>query len=500
MISMRRNVFLFFNILGLCLLSCITMQAQRDFRLVENRNYWLTSGNGASLTTFSQPSISTADVFYNYSKGNLRGELEGSHNNQFGLEAESFYRLSEKVVVYGSLTYDNNFATHMSGSMLLPSPDLMPFDIVEATDENSGNKRFEYFNIIGAVGWQVAPKWSVGAKVDFTAGTYAKFRDLRHTNTLMNIDARASAFYNFDGRNGVGASFIYKRRTESVEFETFGTTDKVFKTLVDYANGYGETETFGGDGFTDSSHETPLYNQYFGVGLQGGLAGLYGEIDYLYRKGYYGKKSQYTVNHSDHSSNIFVWRVRYVLPQSRGYLCMFEIGQTSEVLTSSRTNYRRETMPDNPSAIYYQYYDNTKISDKARQSGYVGFTGYWKPSGEIYLWYANAQVGYVHSKQTAYLFPYFFTEKFTSINPEVTGRRNFVFANTNLLAIELSYGMQFKYAEQLNGSFTIKYEQALRDKSVRPWIAAGYEYRRGLEDEIKGLSRNYFMAQIGVTF
>lgn len=495
MISMKRIVFLFFNII-----TTLIVSAQRDFQLVENQNFWLTSGNSASLTTFNVPTISTGNIFYNYSSGSLRGDMQGSHNNQFGVDAQSYYRINDKLVVYGNVIYDNNYASNLAGSMFLTHDDLKPFDLVEATDENIGSKRYEFFNIDGAVGWKITNHLSLGAKFDFTAGTYAKYRDLRHTNTLMDIDARANLFWNFSGLNGVGASFIYKRRSETMKFETFGTTDKVFKTLVDYANGYGEIETYGGDGFTDSSNETPMYNQYFGVGLQGGLIGLYGEIDYLHRSGYYGKKSQYTVNHSDHSSNIFRWKVRYVLPEQRSYLCMFEIGQTSEVLSSFRTNYRKETMEGNGSVTYYEYYEPTKISDKAMQAGYFSFKGYWKPVGDIYLWYANANVGYVHSKQSAYLFPSIYTERFTSINPEVTGRRSFFVRDTDLLSVELVYGMQFKFEEQLNVGVNLKYELGLHNKNIRPWLLAGYSLRHGIGDEIKNLNRNSLYLMLGITF
>lgn len=427
--------------------------------------------------------------------------MEGSHNNNFGAYIRSFTRLNDKVVVYGKAFYENTYATDMWGSMMVNTPELKPFDLAETTDENAGSKRFEYFNISGAVGWNIVKQLSIGTKIDFTAGSYAKFRDLRHTNTLMNLDTRVNAFWSLGGYNGIGGALIYKRRTETIKFETFGTTDKVFKTLVEYANGFGEIETFGGEGFTDSNHETPLYDQYLGAGIEGGLGNLYGRIDYSHRTGYYGRKSQYTACYSEHSGDNFHWCVRYVLPEQSRYLCMFEISQISELLTTCRTNYRRETLDGNSSVSYYEYYDPTKIADKARQQGDLSFTGYWKPKGEIFLWYVKASIGYVYGKQTAYIFPYIYTEKMKCIIPKVSWRRSFLFKDTSLLSLEIDYVMQLNYSSQIRGAMKVEYEIPIKKTSaIRPNLALGYEYNRGICEGLKGLYRNYFKAEVGVNF
>ena len=83
---------------------------------------------------------------------------------------------------------------------------------------------------------------------------------MRHTNALMNLYSRADLFYSLSNSYGIGLGFIYRRQTESLRFKTFGTTDAVYTTLVDYANGYGETETFGVEGFTDGGQEQPLFS------------------------------------------------------------------------------------------------------------------------------------------------------------------------------------------------------------------------------------------------
>ena len=43
--------------------------AQRDFKLTEQRNVWLASGNAAALTTFGDSTISQATLAYRHDGG-----------------------------------------------------------------------------------------------------------------------------------------------------------------------------------------------------------------------------------------------------------------------------------------------------------------------------------------------------------------------------------------------------------------------------------------------
>ena len=49
---MRPIIVLFVSML------CLPAMAQRDFKLTEQRNVWLASGNAAALTTFGDSTIS----------------------------------------------------------------------------------------------------------------------------------------------------------------------------------------------------------------------------------------------------------------------------------------------------------------------------------------------------------------------------------------------------------------------------------------------------------
>lgn len=481
-------------------LICLPVLAQRDFQLTEQRNFWLTSGNAAALTTYGDSTIAYGAVRYSYDGGNLRPLTEGRRQHTYGGEVQSYCRLSERVVAYGKITYTNRTGTEMSGSMLYPTAELLPFDLVDDSLGNAGDKQAELFRLNGAVGWNVWRGLSVGARVDYTAGDYAKHRDLRHTNTLMNLDTRVNVFYSLSDDAAVGAGFLYRRNTETMAFKAYGTTDRVFKTLIDYANRVGTVETFGSDGFTDDTQEQPLFTEYAGVTAQGSWHGLYADMAYRHRTGYYGRQSQYTVSHARHSGDDVSLSLRYQLPSTAGRLVWIDATVNTEKLTAERNNYRRVTATENTSVKYYEYYEPTKMSDKTQTYGTAAVTGYWKPAGDIYLFRLHAGMDYWYRRQTAYLYPTQLTAHSHAITPFANARRGFLFSNSGLMTVQLGYAMTFGSTKQLAAQAAVTYEMPVSGTTVRPHISLSYGFRTGLDDATKGLSRNTLAVSAGCTF
>ena len=217
---------------------------------------------------------------------------------------------------------------------------LMPFDLVEA-DNNAGDKSMETFSINGAIGWKAWRCLAIGAQLNYTAGTYAKQRDLRHSNTLMDINAGLDAHFLLPHNSGIGIGMVYSRRTEAMQFKTYGTTDQIYYTLIDYANHHGEREAFGTEGFTDSKNRLPLLSEYIGVRVQSKYNRLFADIVYSHRNGYYGRKSQYSASHEQHHGDNFALHLRYDITQRAERLVWVDLRMATERLTSERENYRR---------------------------------------------------------------------------------------------------------------------------------------------------------------
>ncbi len=481
-------------------LVCLPVMAQRDFVLTEQRNAWLTSGNAAALVTLHDSTIAHASIGYSHTGGALRSLSEGRRVDALSADVRSYYRLSPKLVAYGSMTYGYSNATQANGSMFFPTQELMPFDLVDNSSDNAGDKRMETFRINGAIGWTAWRNLSVGAKVDYTAGTYAKHRDLRHSNTLMNLDARLNAFLSLPCNSGIGAGFVYRRRTETMQFKTYGTTDRIYTTLIDYANGYGETEMFGTDGFTDDSRELPLLSNYVGFTAQGAWCRLFADMTYTHRTGYYGRQSQYTASHEQHRGDMFSLHLRYDFARSTRSLLWFDATMTTEQITANRENYRRTIAEDGTGATYYEYFEPTKMADKVQTYGTAAVTAYWKPAGEIFLWHVKGGMDYWTRKQTAYLYPETYTVSRHVVAPFVTARYGFLTRNASLWSVQLGGSMLTGSEEQANVHAALAYEMPIRGTRIRPSLTLGYDFRTATGGEMKGLTRNTLSVTAAATF
>ena len=142
------------------------------------------------------------------------------------------------------MDYDNFAVKNMLGSVFI-NPERKPFDLSEDSLTNPGNKHRDTYNLVGAVGIDLWRGLAVGAKVDYTAANYAKYKDLRHRNSLMQLNLSLGIAAPIGKKWMLGANYIYGRSTESLRFVTYGKTEKVYKTLVDYGAFTGEVEQFG---------------------------------------------------------------------------------------------------------------------------------------------------------------------------------------------------------------------------------------------------------------
>ncbi len=481
-------------------LVCLPVMAQRDFVLTEQRNAWLTSGNAAALVTLHDSTIAHATLGYSHTGGALRSLSEGRRVDALEADVRSYYRLSPKLVAYGSMTYGYKNATQANGSMFIPTQELMPFDLTDDSSDNAGDKRMETFRINGAIGWTAWRNLSVGAKVAYTAGTYAKHRDLRHSNTLMNLDARLNAFLSLPDNSGIGAGFVYRRRTETMLFKTYGTTDRIYTTLVDYANGYGETEMFGTDGFTDDSRELPLLSEHVGVTAQGAWRRLFLDMTYTHRTGYYGRQSQYTASHEQHRGDALALHLRYDIARSTQLLTWVDLSMTTEQLTSERENYRKTTATDGTAATYYEYFQPTKMADKVQTYGTAAVTAYWKPAGEIFLWHVKGGVDYWTRRQTAYVFPDTYTASRHIIAPFVTARRGILTRHASLWSVQAGCSMLTGSEEQWAANAAVSYEMPVRGTRIRPSLTVGYDFRTATGGDMKNLTRNTLSVTAAATF
>lgn len=484
-------------------LLCLPAMAQRDYELTLWRNPWLKSGNAAALTTYNDSTIAHATLYYMHDDGRRQTLSDGfaqtlsngKRQERYGADVQSVFRLSPHIVTYGRAAYQSINVSQATGSMLFPTAQLMPFDLIEDDDSNAGDKRMEQFNIDGAIGVQLTRHMALGAQLNYATGTYAKHRDLRHSNTLMDLDARLNAFLQLPHNSGVGLGLLYRRRTETIRFKTYGTTDRIYTTLVDYANGLGERETFGAEGFTDSKNELPLLSEYVGVAAQGAYNRLFATATYAHRTGYYGRKSQYSASHARHQGDVVALQLRYDVVRQPQCLLWMDAQMTTEQLTTERENYRRTTATNGTAASYYEYFEPTKMADKAQTDGSLNVNAYWKPATDIFLWHMAGGIGYWVRRQTAYVFTEAHTATPHVVAPYVLARRGWMSRHRSVWWAQVQGQAFMGSHEGLTAGATVSYEMPLRGTKVRPCLALNYCFSR-----VSGATRNSLGLTASATF
>lgn len=312
--------------------------------------------NPAKLVNLDSIRLSEVEIFSNFSTGNFYNYNESPTSFLIGAKTSSIYRLNQKIVLTGAFGYSNFTQKSAAGSIFI-EPENAPFDIVELSDTCRGRKRLENYDWEAALAFAISPKFSLGASIKYNAANYAKQRDLRHTNTLMNLSLSVAIDYAPWRFLSFGLSGNYRRRNESLSFKTFGTTDRVYDSLISYGAFFGVPERFGEDGLTGSSSSVPLFDSYFGGKFSILITPIpklkiAPSISFDSRKGFYGKATPTDIGYMNHAGNQIIAKiiVNYFAEKT---LHNFAFSFEQKSLSTERNIYRRENSAGGLSQIVY---------------------------------------------------------------------------------------------------------------------------------------------------
>lgn len=417
-----------------CLLLCHSniLNAQdslllRDYRYIQQSSPWLTSTNAATLTRFQTQNIAEAELSLQYGKGALCNYYQADKELLLDAAIESYYRVSSRTVVYGKMGYENYNGWGMTGSAWI-DPTHKPFDIVEATLDNPGKKHRDTYQLTGAVGVDLGKGVALGAKVDYTTANYAKYKDLRHKNSMMDLQVSAGVYVAATRWLGIGANYLYHRNTESLNFSMYGKDDKVYNSLISFGTFMGPVEQFGSRGYTDKANEMPLVDDGNGFGVQVDFRltdelSFHNSLTYLYHQGYYGKKSPTTITYANHNG----YRLAYLgqLSYKRGAAHhLLAVGVETEKIENNGATYR-ELMNDN-GAYHYEYYEDVKTGDRRWASTSIDYTGHLGIRGELPTWTIKAGLHFLERKQKGIRYPFFRRQSLKRTEASIEGERNMV--------------------------------------------------------------------------
>ena len=437
------------NRLLICLLFVgLAAKAQVSYDAIKRSDAWLTSLNAAALTRYSASNAAQAELSLTKAKGGFTDFSDSPDVLQGDAAVEAFYRLSSRTVVYGAMSYDNFSGKDMAGSTFISdfrphTSDLilqtsyfrhLPFDIIEDSFNNTGTKHRDTYHLTGGFGYSVSNGFSVGARLDYTAANYAKYKDLRHKNKLMDMTFSASVFTPIGRRVQIGATYIYRRTTESVLFSTYGKGGRNFVSFINYGPYIGQTEQFGSTGFTDKSREMPLVDDYNGACLQFSIGHspalqFYNAMTYAHRRGYYGRRSPYTITFTRHKSHVYKYdaRLSHQSEKARFFLNFSLSAENLENLLPSRLELKNEA-----GATYYEYFTPVKSANRLWVDGQASLRAdvsqlsseALTTPGSMSVWSFEGGLRWAHHKQTAYLFPYYRRQHYTGYEPFISLTRN----------------------------------------------------------------------------
>lgn len=451
----------------------------KDFNYIQQSEAWLSSYNAVGLKYLPVNNISTANIYADKKNGKFINYYESDNSLNLGANAESYYRFNPKIVFYGKVSYDYFKGKNMGGSVFI-DPYYNPFDIVQYSDSTRGKKSLETYNLTGAVSANVYKGLSVGIKFDYKAANYAKTKDLRHTNKLMDMYLTTGLSYEINSKIEAGLNYYYKRSTEDLEFDVYGNTDKQYASLINYGAFFGKSEIFGKTGYTSGESQKPMFNQFHGIGFQlnykpNSKVNLFNEITYKSRDGHYGIKSQVSskIEYSKHNSDIIEYRGIFSYTNNN-YKHILKVNVDKEKLENYENVYRNENQGGGTNITVY--YDPLKVLNKNTINTKFEYTGFLGIEDFNPVWILNAGMEYKYKKQTAYLYPFYRIQTINQTIFSLSAKRNIIKGQnmyTFLLGARFSTGSG---TPKNDGLYTEPSESQATPQSSDMFLYQEYEY------------------------
>ena len=401
----------------------------KDYSYVKHSQGWLTSENAVGLKALPLDNISTVALSFQKGNGKLIDYYQSDNFYNIGANIESFYRLTPKIVLFGKMGYDNFQGKNMTGSAFI-NPNYTPFDILDYDAGTQGSKKIENYHLIGAISADVYKGVILGGKIDFTAANYAKDKDLRHKNTLSDMKLSVGLNYKLNRFLDLGANYSYRRRNESVTFNTYGTSERLYNSLISYGAFMGKIASFEGtQGYTAESKGNPLFDEHHGVSIQinselNSKITLFNEFSYKNREGYFGKKATSSIVYSKHNGTSLTYKGKLNI-QKKKNLHTLAIQIEHEELENWENVYKIEKPLGEASSIV-TYYDPLKMGDKEFFNAQVEYTANLQIKDFTPLWIVKAVINFYQRKQTASIYPFYRKQTSNQTSFNLSGSRNFI--------------------------------------------------------------------------
>ena len=350
----------------------------------------------------------------------------------------------------------------------------------------------------------------------------------------MNVTVGVS--YLLNKQIELGANYYYRRSTEGLLLDMYGTTDQIYNSLISYGGFFGVMEQFGENGYTKEGEEKPLFNEYHGGALQLKWHILpklqfFNEFAYKSRSGYYGKKAPATVVYSEHESDILSYNGTLTLQERKNLHCL-HIDFQQETLNNFENIYRYNNEGGGINNV--DYYGTLDTTDKTTLNLNAEYTGNFLVTDGYPAWVAKGSFSYFSRELTASMYPYYRKQDINSTTFHLSGERNicrskdmyslylggtYASGNGNALkdgtyatpsesqsapkSIDTFLYQEFEYltSKRLKGEIGFKYAHAIGAKGMKGYTSIRYAMTKAFDVEyLKGSQRHELTWTLGVTF
>ncbi|MFV0539261.1 MAG: DUF6850 family outer membrane beta-barrel protein [Dysgonomonas sp.] len=482
MVKKVQNITILLLLVGFCIPKKLIAQTEKtgweSYEYVQDSNPWLHSDNAAGLYSVTIDRLSYAEAYFDKKDGKLRNYFESDNSFKYGVDVKSLYRLNSKTVFYGNVEYSRFEGKNMGGATFI-DPYQSPFNIIEYADSTQGKKALEIHHLVGGFSTELSRGLNVGAKLDYKASNYAKFKDLRHENKEMDMTLSLGAIYRISAFWEAGINYTYRRRLEEIRFQSYGNKDQQFNSLIDFGVFYGHQVRFNdGDSYTQANERKPLFEEYQGASLQLNFTlsprlTFFNELTLKWRDGYYGKRGTASVVYAEHDSQINEYRGSLSFQNNKDqHMLSFSVSR--ELLNNYENSYKKSTLPNGSTVIDYssqeQMLDKTIWNFGGNYTAYLGIQDY------LPIWIFSADVQVNDMKQTVSLYPSYRKQDINQWKVGVSAARNIIKSlNQYSFTLGLSYISGGGNAQK-DGTYDSSSQGQTSSASLDRYIYREYEY------------------------
>lgn len=261
--------------------------ARSEYENVLRRNFWQDASNPVGIRQDTSLARSAdASLVFEAKAGSFYRTNEAHHPWSIRAHAASLVHL-KRFSLQGSFSFEQMQGNDMCGSIFV-NPGFYPIDVLEFTP---GRKTRQTYSFDGLISVDITPQVRLGGGIDFTSSNYAKRKDLRHSNYLLDMTISPGVIWH-KGEFALGLNAILRKTSDTPTGKQIGTKDN-FDAFLDKGLMYGNVGIWDGSSIHLSEAGVsglPLSSMFYGAAVQLQYGELFMGLDYRYGSGKAGEK------------------------------------------------------------------------------------------------------------------------------------------------------------------------------------------------------------------